>query len=307
MTFIIEAEDELYLPYFKGSTFRGAFGNTFRRLVCALKREDCKNCILKQSCIYSYIFETSPAEGQELSKIKKYQSIPRPFIIEPPLNNGKIYKNGSQLDFSVIVIGKAIQYVPYFIYTFHQCGDTGIGKGRGKFKLVSVFTDGKQIYTRDKSEVKIVPPKIIQIPEDVDFENSEEEELTLEFLTPARIKHKRDLVVELDFSILIKALLIRLNFLNFYHVEEREATFDYKKYIAKAKEIVIKENNTYWWDWERYSSRQKGKMKLGGICGKITYKGNIKPFMPYIKAGELLHVGKGTSFGLGKYAILQNK
>jgi CRISPR/Cas system endoribonuclease Cas6 (RAMP superfamily) len=25
--------------------------------------------------------------------------------------------------------------------------------------------------------------------------------------------------------------------------------------------------------------------------------------MPFIKAGEILHVGKGTTFGLGKYEI----
>lgn len=149
------------------------------------------------------------------------------------------------------------------------------------------------------------PHQFIEIPEDIDFDNSEEE-LTLEFLTPARIKHKRDLVVELDFSILIKALLFRFNFLNFYHVDEREAAFDYKKYIAKAKENVIKENNTFWWDWERYSNRQGGRMKLGGICGKITYKGKIKSFLPYLRAGEILHVGKGTSFGLGKFIIVES-
>jgi hypothetical protein len=31
--------------------------------------------------------------------------------------------------------------------------------------------------------------------------------------------------------------------------------------------------------------------------------GLIEPFMPLIKAGEGLHVGKGTGFGLGRYEV----
>ncbi len=43
---------------------------------------------------------------------------------------------------------------------------------------------------------------------------------------------------------------------------------------------------------------------MGGFVGDITFEGDIEPFMPIIKAGEVIHVGKGTGFGLGKYAIM---
>ncbi|HDZ02552.1 MAG TPA: CRISPR system precrRNA processing endoribonuclease RAMP protein Cas6 [Nitrospirae bacterium] len=59
--------------------------------------------------------------------------------------------------------------------------------------------------------------------------------------------------------------------------------------------------NLKWYDWERYSARQETKMKMGGFVGEITFEGDIEPFMPILKAGEVLHVGKGTGFGLGKY------
>ncbi|MBU2578468.1 CRISPR system precrRNA processing endoribonuclease RAMP protein Cas6, partial [Patescibacteria group bacterium] len=45
------------------------------------------------------------------------------------------------------------------------------------------------------------------------------------------------------------------------------------------------------------------RMKMGGFMGEITFEGDIDPFMHLIKAGEILHVGKGTSFGLGKYEM----
>jgi len=35
----------------------------------------------------------------------------------------------------------------------------------------------------------------------------------------------------------------------------------------------------------------------------IAYKGNMAPFFPLVRVGEVLHVGKGTSFGLGQYEM----
>jgi hypothetical protein len=35
------------LPVFKGSTFRGIFGHALKKVVCALKHQECRACILK--------------------------------------------------------------------------------------------------------------------------------------------------------------------------------------------------------------------------------------------------------------------
>ena len=45
-------------------------------------------------------------------------------------------------------------------------------------------------------------------------------------------------------------------------------------------------------------------MSLGGVTGTVSYEGDISDFMLLLKLGEYVHVGKGTSFGLGKYEIL---
>lgn len=44
-------------------------------------------------------------------------------------------------------------------------------------------------------------------------------------------------------------------------------------------------------------------MKMGGFVGEVEYRGEIREFVPLLKLGERLNVGKGTTFGLGKYQV----
>ena len=81
-------------------------------------------------------------------------------------------------------------------------------------------------------------------------------------------------------------------------------SLDFKGLIEEAKNITIKEENLHWQDWERYSNRQETMMKMGGFIGSVTFEGDFEPFAPFLLLGEYIHVGKGTSFGLGKYKIL---
>ena len=56
-------------------------------------------------------------------------------------------------------------------------------------------------------------------------------------------------------------------------------------------------------DWERYLARQDTRMKMGGFVGRVEYQGNLREFFPLLKLGEVVHVGKGTGFGLGRYKV----
>ena len=56
-------------------------------------------------------------------------------------------------------------------------------------------------------------------------------------------------------------------------------------------QVQLAEARTRWVDWERYSSRQDTRMKLGGFVGEVVYEGNLAPFLPYLVLGEMLHVG----------------
>ncbi len=82
---------------------------------------------------------------------------------------------------------------------------------------------------------------------------------------------------------------------------------DFKQFIEQAKEVKAVDKQLRWYDWERYSAKQDTKMKLGGIIGQITFEGHLEPFLPFLKLGEYIHIGKNTSFGLGQYRMVGEK
>ena len=103
----------------------------------------------------------------------------------------------------------------------------------------------------------------------------------------------------------MRSLLRRISLLGKIHCK---STWDlpFKLLIEQAEKTVdILEINTTWQDWERYSSRQDQRMKFGGFIGSVTYQGRLNPFMPFISLGEIIHIGKNTTFGLGKYVVLE--
>ncbi|OGP90580.1 MAG: hypothetical protein A2156_08995 [Deltaproteobacteria bacterium RBG_16_48_10] len=330
--FILRAQDCLNLPAYKGSTFRGGFGYAFKKIVCVNREKGCGSCLLKSKCVYSYAFETPPPS--DTSKMRKYPYAPHPFIITPPLEEKRIYREGERICFELALIGKSIDYLPYFIYTFDELGRMGIGKGKGKYHLeeVRVLQIGQRLKvkggrTEDQGQRAEIKEKIIYSGKDkilrTDYQIIHSGDLfpfhpappafnqtcdlapfTLDliFLTPARLKYEGKLTPPLEFHVLIRNLLRRISLLSYFHCE-KELDLDFKGLIEKSSEIKVAKSNLKWFDWERYSNRQEIRMKMGGFIGSITFEGDFKSYLPFLLLGEYIHVGKGTSFGLGKYKI----
>jgi len=144
--FTARVQDRLTLPKFKGSAFRGGFGHAFRRVTCSFKgRSSCEGCLLRESCLYSYVFETPMPEGAEIFTKNPYA--PHPFVIEPPLEERESYEPGDQLSFNLVLIGRAIQYFPYFLVGIEELGKMGLGERtppgrRGRYRLEEVTSVG---------------------------------------------------------------------------------------------------------------------------------------------------------------------
>lgn len=316
--FTLAADDPMLLPPYKGSTLRGGFGHAFKRMVCFQPGvKTCTQCLLRYTCPYAYVFETpAPPDAEVLSR---NESIPRPLVIVAPAEQKTAYLPGDHLAFHIVLVGKAAQYLPYFLVAFQELGRCGLGRSldlpggrrRGRFHLERVEAvdplDSSTAPVYDFARPSHIHAQVLA----VDAERITSyagalpaDHLTVDFQMPVRLRHNGKTIKRgPPFHVLVKALLGRLSSLAYFHCGDRWET-DFRGWIDRAETVAIAEAQTTWEDWNRYSSRQEQRIDMGGLLGRITYTGDLAPYRPLLAAGALLHVGKGTVFGNGRYTLL---
>jgi len=307
--FVYRAAEHATLPPFKGSTLRGGFGHAFRRVCCTMNNQECRECMLNKACPYAYIFETPMVDGLELDHYA--DNLPHPFIIEPPESEQTTFRPGDEMSCGLVLVGKSVSYIPYFVYTFDQMGRLGLGKGGGRFELTTVYAyddlDGSsktEIYN-SKTQVLNGNFKIWNF-QDLCRENGSDgsDKIELRITTPLRIIQKGNLMSQIPFSLFLRNLLRRISLLGRIHCG-CEWDLPYRDIINQGEETVhLVDSRLAWKDWERYSNRQKQKMKMGGVVGTVTYEGDLAPYLPLIYLGQFTRLGKNTTFGLGRYRVV---
>jgi CRISPR/Cas system endoribonuclease Cas6 (RAMP superfamily) len=55
---------------------------------------------------------------------------------------------------------------------------------------------------------------------------------------------------------------------------------------------------------EHFSYVKVENRKLSGIIGHGCFQGNFSQLMPFLVIGSYVHVGKGSSFGMGAYEVI---
>ena len=301
---VLRAEDPLILPTYKDATLRGGFGVAFKDAVCVVEHRACERCLLRSQCAYPYVFDTPVPEGT--TRLRKYPAAPHPFVFLPPLEEKTRYRAGETLTFDVTLIGKGAGYLPYFIYAFERLGrHRGFGKGRGRFSVEAVLWltprgEAVPIYTETSRTLGATFHSVTI--RDLLRDAGPSSALTLRFLTPTRLVYNEALVSKPDFHVLLSGLLRRLSNLMYFHCGA-DLPLDFRAAIAASESVETVTSAVRWYDWERYSARQDRRLKMGGFMGRVSYRGNIRPFLPFLRLGEVLHVGKHSSFGMGKYVM----
>ncbi len=302
-TAVFRAEDTLYLPAYKGSTFRGALGHAFRRVCCALKREHCETCLLRQRCAYSVCFETPVPEGAEI--MRRYPSAPHPFVLEPPLDDRQTVEAGAELAVRLWLVGRATEYLPHFIYAFEAMGAQGLGRDRGQASLDRLdCEDGRVLYQQPDRQLTGMPRTINNTMIEERLNALRGGPLRIRFETPMRVKFENRLTESCDLSALAPSLVRRLHTLAYFFCGAPWDS-DIGPLLDMAAAVRTLDAKVEWMDWTRYSARQDTTMQLGGFVGEAVYDVVPKPLLLYLCWGEALHLGKGSAFGLGKFSLHQ--
>lgn len=289
--FTISFNKQCTLNINKNSAIRGILGHSLMDCNCILddKNRNCGACIFSNTCIASILMNKKISKNGEFLGNNGIT----PFIIDCE-NKAIEFNEFDELEFFITIFEDSIVLTPYIIYALQFAGLTR-GIGGETFNLISVESiDGEKIFDGKRLYKENI--KILKLDNYIKERLSKINEInSIKFITPLRFKRNGRLGRNIDFEQVIELINRRLESL--YKLTGEE--FLPVKYDKKINAKV----NVIWKEQERYSNRQKQKMSLGGLIGEMYLE-----FMPYnykelLVVGELIHIGKSTSLGLGKYII----
>lgn len=294
--FEFRVTEDIVLPEYSGSTLRGVWGHALRRIACMTKSFTCDGCAFIKACPYQLIFEAAVPVDNLFSKM---QNIPQSYIVEPPSIGEKLYKKGEILQFQMILMGSIIDRISLVVSAWKNAFEKGICKDGGKAELVDVKVESQDRFISILNEQSVTPHFNKMI-----LPTMQQSTITLEFETPVRLQKNGKAIPpdKIEASVLIMQLLRRLSLISTAHFKHHL----YADYVTLKKEAgaLKSDADLYWYDWVRYSNRQRQKMYLGGVLGRWTFYDLPVEFQMLLYLGQWIHVGKNTTFGLGKYRII---
>ncbi|MFY9823119.1 MAG: CRISPR system precrRNA processing endoribonuclease RAMP protein Cas6 [Thermoanaerobaculia bacterium] len=294
----LQAEEPARMPPYQGSMLRGAFGHALRRSVCAMgSRQACASCVLRRACVYPRIFEPF-VEGEPPPFLRGIDQAVRPFVFEPQGAGGPL-EPGETLRFDLLLFGQAVELQAFAILAVERMAQTGLGSGRARFRLVRVDAADpggatRQLFAAGSPPLTVPARPVTVLPTGP---------VVLHLLTPLRLKVRDHLNDQPTFRDLAFNMLRRVLELAHFHVPNAEVDWSFREFLRRADDVHIAGGDLRWHDWERWSQRQGAAMKLGGLVGHLHLEGDLAPFGPLLRAAEIVHVGKGATFGLGKVEI----
>jgi len=118
------------------------------------------------------------------------------------------------------------------------------------------------------------------------------------FKTPLSLKYRGEILKAFEPEPIFEAIKRRLYMLACFESIESGIM---EEHIQEMPEVISE--NHYDISIRRYSNRQDSAMNLKGIEGKLTLESIPVELRNILFAGGLIHIGKNTSFGFGRYRI----
>lgn len=293
LQFSLVFQENTVLPEEKVSALRGGMGEMLLRQNCVSDRI-CEECIFESACIvrktmYTHM-EKKPSFMQGNDSIG--------YLIECEDYRTNI-KAGDTVGFSLTLFGNNIVYFGQYLQAFSSLGMYGLGKNHSRYEIQEIRNMyGQSILKEDMMQMEYFTPEYVS-----DYVERRREDLyfsecqnTIIFHTPLSLKFHGEYLQKYSAEAVMTAILRRIMMLDYFcGIYE-----DYPE-CEEFPEIVVqraRKKRVY-----RYSSTQDSKVCLTGIEGFMVLDEIPGEYLDYILAGELLHIGKNSSFGFGRYEL----
>lgn len=295
---VVMLEDAI-LPVNKVSALRGGMGEMLLRANCVRDRK-CDFCDFESECIV------------RRTMYSKYEIVPKfvhtndsiGYILECE-NYDEAFCAGDSLQFQLILFGKAIVYFNQYLQAFFTLGMEGIGKEHARYQIVSVTNIRNQPLLEDGA-VYMENYQVQTIDEYVKYRidriHRTKCQNRIVFHTPLTLKYQGVFLEAYHMEAIWNAVLRRIYMLECF--EGMENTVYDIEGLKDSALPDIEGQKTYYVGVQRYSSTQERKMVLSGIEGFAQLDLIPEELLPVFLAGELIHIGKNTSFGFGRYSVV---
>jgi hypothetical protein len=301
------ALEPLRLPENWGSTVRGAFGGALKRLVCVHpQRLECPGCPVYDDCAFPALFQ--PRAAPEQAGTSGYRDLPRPYVVSVPALADEMLAPGDEFDWRFILIGRAVDRLPYFALAWREMGALGIGAARGRFRItameaLSLDAPGRPFYDPDAGRLHAQGPTVTgdRLRRWAEQQGSVDC-LRIEFRTPTCLKLRGEIQRRPEFPVLWSAVQLRLSTLRLAHGAGRPQ-MSFRETIDASAAIRLAVWDCREQGWQRYSRRQGRRVPMQGFTGEAVYEGDLTPFLPALKMAEITGVGDYCTFGQGRFRV----
>lgn len=287
-------QEDTILPKNKVSALRGGMGEMLLRGNC-IKDRKCEKCDFEKECIVRRTVYTKMEKKP--SFMQGNDSVG--YLIECE-DYETDYDAGDDLYFNLILFGKNLVYFSQYLQAFYQLGTVGLGKYQSKFFIYDIYTDtGCPLLVGN--EVRMDNYKYETVSQYVDRRLKRLKkngcQYEMRFITPFTVKYQGKFIEEFQSEAIFQSLFRRILMMDYFveNYQELPRLTEYPLIISQThRKCIVK----------RYSSTQDSKINLVGIKGTIRFEEMPEEYLSYLLAGELLHIGKNSSFGFGKYLFL---
>jgi len=314
--FYTEVVTPLELDEHSGSALRGSFFEAVWKRFCTNKSAPtCAACPLHTTCPVSTL--VAPLREENV----RGQDIPRPYILLPPLDGKQRYERGDTFSFGLTLFGNIIHLLPYIMLSISMLEEGGLGRRvqdqhgiRGRFIVKQVVSYNP--FSHEKNTLYEAGKPLIGTPTLVITDNEIQqraaslslEQITLNFLTPLRLRDRDRLLKHAEFGPFVHRLLERFDALvTTYGVGESPFLTQRQQLVEQASGIRCSADATYWEEVGSYSRRQQRVTPISGLRGRATLVGDMTPFRELLTWGEIIHIGKSCVKGNGWYSIENTK
>lgn len=293
--FTIRARGLLRFGEYAGAALRGAFGDALLRQYCVFGFDECRpTCSIAERCGYCYLFKTPPS-SHNLRGVTT--EAPRPYVLVPVLERPEV-DSGESFRMDLTLFGRATTEFPRVVHAVKEALPQGLGGGRVPCDLLALELLDASGNPMAIEDIPAVPP-VCSLPLE---EVEKVRQVTILLETPLHLKKSSGTPSTIhSFADLWQALTWRISLLGSYHCDLKSGDW---RFPGSEQKIRVVDACLHWTKYRYYSSRQRQYNALSGLMGTITFAGELGPYLPYLRLGEITHVGSHCVFGLGKYRVI---